>query len=175
MGAFRHELNAAINSCRINTRTPEQTRELGRFVGTLAQPGDVYLLSGNLGAGKTCFTQGIARGLGIEEYVMSPSFVILREHHGRLPLYHVDLYRLEDVDEAADLGLDDYLYGKGVSVVEWAERARSVLPAEHLMVNIDYVGDDERCFRIEAKGKRYCEIIGQLKRQYEPENTEKCS
>lgn len=157
-------MKATKNSCKFVTRTPEETRELGRQIGILAQPGDVYLLSGNLGAGKTCFTQGIARGLGIEEYVMSPSFVILREHHGRLPLYHVDLYRLESVDEAADLGLDDYIYGKGVCVVEWAERAQSVLPSEHLMVNIDYAGDDERCFLIKASGKRYCDIINRLKK-----------
>lgn len=148
---------------------------MGRYVGTLAQPGDVYLLSGNLGAGKTCFTQGIARGLGIEDYVMSPSFVILREHHGRLPLYHVDLYRLESVGEAADLGLDDYLYGKGVCVVEWAERAGNVLPTEHLAVHIDYTGDDERCFRIEASGHRYRDIIDKLKKIYGTRKTEKCS
>jgi tRNA threonylcarbamoyladenosine biosynthesis protein TsaE len=167
-------LNTTTNSCKIITRTPEETRELGRQVGALAQPGDVYLLSGNLGAGKTCFTQGIARGLGIEEYVMSPSFVILREHHGRLPLYHVDLYRLESVDEAVDLGMDDYLYGKGVCVIEWAERARSVLPTEHLVVQIDYAGDEERCFRIEANGPRYRDIIVELKKIHGLQNTEKC-
>ncbi len=168
-------MNAATNIFKLITRTPEETRELGRHVGTLAQPGDVYLLSGNLGAGKTCFTQGVARGLGIEEYVMSPSFVILREHQGRLPLYHIDLYRLESVDEAAELGLDDYLYGKGVCVVEWAERARNVLPSDNLMVHIDYAGDDERCFRIEANGHRYRDIISKLKKTYGLQKTEKCS
>jgi tRNA threonylcarbamoyladenosine biosynthesis protein TsaE len=167
-------LKAKTNSCNIITRTPEETRELGRQVGALAQPGDVYLLCGNLGAGKTCFTQGIARGLGIEEYVMSPSFVIVREHHGRLPLYHIDLYRLEGVDETVDLGMDVYLYGKGVCVVEWAERARSVMPAEHLMAQIDYAGDEERCFRIEANGTRYGDIIAKLKNMYGLQNTEKC-
>lgn len=168
-------MNAATNIFKLITRTPEETRELGRHVGTLSQPGDVYLLSGNLGAGKTCFTQGVARGLGIEEYVMSPSFVILREHQGRLPLYHIDLYRLESVDEAAELGLDDYLYGKGVCVVEWAERARNVLPSDNLMVHIDYAGDDERCFRIEANGPRYRDIISKLKKAYGLQKTEKCS
>ena len=167
-------MNATTNSCKIVTRAPEETRELGRHVGALAQAGDVYLLSGNLGAGKTCFTQGIARGLGIEDYVMSPSFVILREHQGRLQLYHIDLYRLEGVAETADLGLDDYLFGQGVCVVEWAERARSVLPAEHLAVNIEYAGDEERCFQIEAKGPRYHDIIGQLKKLYGLQ-TERCS
>jgi tRNA threonylcarbamoyladenosine biosynthesis protein TsaE len=174
LGAFRDQLKATTNSCKIITRTPEETRELGRQVGALAQPGDVYLLCGNLGAGKTCFTQGIARGLGVEEYVMSPSFVIVREHHGRIPLYHIDLYRLEGVDETVDLGMDDYLYGKGVCVVEWAERARSVMPAEHLMVQIDYAGDEERCFRIEANGNRYRDIIVKLKNIYGLQNTEKC-
>lgn len=151
------------NSFRIVTKTPEETRALGRQVGTLANPGDVYLLTGNLGAGKTCFTQGIARGLGIDDYILSPSFVIMREHHGRLPLYHIDLYRLENVNEAADLGLDEYLYGDGVCVVEWAERAMNVLPAEHLFIRIDYRGDDERSLTFEAVGSRYAELISSLK------------
>lgn len=159
-------MKAAKPVFRLTTKNPEETRELGRNVGTLARPGDVYLLTGNLGAGKTCFTQGIARGLDIEEYVISPSFVIMREHHGRLSLYHIDLYRLENVNEAADLGLDDYLYGKGVCVVEWAERALNVLPAEHLAVRIEYTGDEERSFQFESAGKRYEELISSLRSVY---------
>ncbi len=101
---------------------PEETREIGRRIGELAKAGDLYLLVGNLGAGKTCLTQGIAWGLGIKGFISSPSFVIMREHKGRLSLYHVDLYRMQSVNEIRDLGLDDYLYGKGVCVIEWANR-----------------------------------------------------
>ena len=91
------------------SRSAEETQQLGRRIGELAAAGDVYLLSGELGTGKTCLTQGIAWGLRIEEYALSPTFVIMREMYGRLALYHVDLYRLDDVAEIADLGLDDYL------------------------------------------------------------------
>lgn len=108
------------------TDSPEETRELGRKLGKFASAGDIYLLVGQLGAGKTCLTQGIAWGLGIEEYTLSPSFVIMRELYGRLPLYHMDFYRLDNIKEIADLGLDDYLYGHGVCVIEWAEKGMAM-------------------------------------------------
>ncbi|MBI2851043.1 MAG: tRNA (adenosine(37)-N6)-threonylcarbamoyltransferase complex ATPase subunit type 1 TsaE, partial [Chloroflexi bacterium] len=98
-----------MDNFEIITKTPEQTQRLGVRLGELAQAGDVFLLVGKLGAGKTCLTQGIAWGLGIKEYALSPSFVIMRELHGRLPLYHIDLYRLDRLEESQDLGLDDYL------------------------------------------------------------------
>src|SRR3989304_2198922 len=102
--------------------SPGQTRRIGARLGKLAASGDVVLLVGALGTGKTCFTQGVAQGLGINEYTSSPSFVLVREYRGRLPLYHIDLYRLERIEEIDQLGLDDYLYGNGVCVGEWAER-----------------------------------------------------
>ena len=144
------------------TQSPEQTRKLGVRLGELALPGDVFLLTGELGAGKTCLTQGIAWGLGIKEYALSPTFVIMRELYGRLPLYHIDLYRLDRVEESLDLGLDDYLYGKGVCVVEWADKALSILPPKHLLIKIGYLSDTERSFQIEAKGERYSEMIDRL-------------
>src|SRR4030042_912303 len=115
---------------KLLSHSPEQTQKLGFRLGELAVPGDVFLLVGELGAGKTCLTQGIAWGLGIQEYALSPSFVIIRELHGRLPLYHIDLYRLDRIEEGIDLGLDDYLYGRGVCVIEWADRALGILPEE---------------------------------------------
>ncbi len=145
------------------SRSPEQTQKLGMRIGELALPGDVFLLVGNLGAGKTCLTQGIAWGLGIKEYAMSPSFVIMRELYGRLPLYHIDLYRLDRIEESMDLGLDDYLYGRGVCVVEWAEKALSILPTEHLLIKIGYLSDTERSFQIKPSGQRYLEIVPRLK------------
>ena len=135
----------------------------GARLGELAQPGDILLLVGELGAGKTCLTQGIARGLGIKEYAASPSFVVVRELDGRLPLYHMDFYRLENLEEIADLGLDDYFYGQGVSVVEWADKGLSLLPPEHLLVEISYVSDTGRRLKLKARGKRYRELVAELK------------
>jgi len=126
-------------------------------------PSDVYLLVGNLGAGKTCLTQGIAWGLGIQEHALSPSFVLVRELRGRLPLYHIDLYRLDRIEEIADLGLDDYLYGQGVCVIEWAEKGLSILPAEHLLIKIDCPADTERTLEFIPHGKRYQKLVAQLK------------
>jgi tRNA threonylcarbamoyladenosine biosynthesis protein TsaE len=126
------------------TRSPEETQGLGARIGELAAPGDIYLLSGPLGAGKTCFTQGIAQGLSVIEPVVSPSFVLVRELHGRLPLYHIDLYRLDDIEEIVELGLDEYLYGNGVCVIEWAEKGFGALPAEHLLFQIGYISENEQ-------------------------------
>ena len=151
---------------KVITRSAEETQQLGRHIGGMALPGDVYLLVGNLGAGKTCLTQGIVWGLGISEYALSPTFVLVRELHGRLPLYHIDLYRLDNLEEISDLGLDEYFYDKGVSVVEWAEKGMSLLPPEHLLVEIDYLSDTERRFNFHPHGKRYMELLTGLKQSY---------
>lgn len=145
------------------SHSPEDTRSLGMAIGRLASAGDVYLLVGELGTGKTCLTQGIAWGLGIQEYAASPSFVVVRELHGRLPLYHIDLYRLENLEEVFDLGLDDYLYGRGVCVVEWAERGLSLLPAEHLLIQMSYMSDTERRLKLVPTGGHYFEIAAELR------------
>jgi tRNA threonylcarbamoyladenosine biosynthesis protein TsaE len=152
-----------MDSLELITRSPEQTQEFGKRLGKIARPGDVILLVGKLGAGKTCLTQGIAWGLDIDEYAVSPSFVLVRELYGRLPLYHVDFYRLENLAEIAELGLDEYFYGKGVSVVEWAEKALSLLPAENLLIEMEYVADSERRLELKPSGKRYREMVAQLK------------
>jgi len=146
----------------LTTHSPEETRETGRAMGVLACRGDVFLLVGELGTGKTCLTQGIAWGLDISEYTLSPTFVIMRELHGRLPLYHIDLYRLDNIEEIADLGLDDYLYGEGVCVVEWGDKGRDVMPPEHLLVEIGYLPGTERSFRFTPCGKRYREMLAEL-------------
>jgi len=147
----------------LTSHSPEQTQELGRRIGQLALAGDVFLLAGDLGAGKTCLTQGIAWGLGINEYTLSPSFVIMRELYGRLPLYHIDLYRLDHIEESLELGLDDYLYGRGICVVEWAEKALSILPPEHLLIKIDYLSDTGRSLQFKPNGQRYLEVVEQLR------------
>jgi len=152
-----------MNQVEIISHSPEETQKLGVEIGKLALPGDTFLLLGDLGAGKTCLTQGIAWGLNIKEYAASPSFVVIRELHGRLPLYHIDFYRLDHLEEIAELGLDDYLYGNGVSVVEWADKGLSVLPAEHLLVDISYLSDTERRLKLKPSGQRYRQIVAELK------------
>jgi len=142
--------------------SPEETQRLGEQLGKLSQPGDVFLLLGSLGAGKTCLTQGIAWGLGIEGYAASPSFVLINQYRGRLPLYHIDLYRLDTIEEVADLGLDDYLYGSGVCVVEWAEKATAVLPHENLTIEMSFLSDTSRAIAILPNGKRYAELVSHL-------------
>jgi tRNA threonylcarbamoyladenosine biosynthesis protein TsaE len=124
--------------------------------------GDVLLLVGGLGAGKTCLTQGIAWGLEIEGYATSPSFVVINQYQGRLPLYHIDLYRLDRLEEVIELGLDDYLYGRGVCVVEWAEKALDVLPEEHLLVKMSFLSDTSRSLVLRPNGQRYVEMLSQL-------------
>jgi tRNA threonylcarbamoyladenosine biosynthesis protein TsaE len=152
-----------MNSIKLISRSPAETHSLGARLGELALPGDIYFLSGNLGTGKTCLTQGIVWGLNSQEYALSPTFVLMREIQGRLPLYHIDLYRLDGIEEISDLGLDDYLYGQGLCVIEWAEKGLSVLPAEHLLIKIDYLKDIERKFELFPRGKRYEKLLDQLK------------
>jgi tRNA threonylcarbamoyladenosine biosynthesis protein TsaE len=147
------------------SRSPDETQRFGIHIGELASPGDIYLLTGGLGTGKTCLTQGIAWGLNIKEYAVSPSFVVVRELYGRLPLYHIDLYRLDNIEEIIELGLDDYLYGSGVCVVEWAEKGLTVLPAEHMLIQIGYLSDTERCLQLIPSGEHYRKIASQLKLQ----------
>lgn len=147
---------------KLTSHSPEQTQYLGTRFGKLAQAGDIFLLMGELGTGKTCLTQGIAWGLDVKEYAFSPSFVIIREYHGRLLLYHIDLYRLDHLEEIVDLGLDDYFYGNGVCVVEWAEKALTTLPPENLLIKLTYVSETRRSLHLEPKGKRYSQILEQI-------------
>jgi tRNA threonylcarbamoyladenosine biosynthesis protein TsaE len=152
-----------VKSLEIVSNSAEQTRKIGMKLGKLAASGDVILLVGSLGAGKTCLTQGIAQGLSIDEYTASPSFVLVREHRGKLPLYHIDLYRLDRIEEVTQLGLDDYLYGNGVCVVEWADKGLSVLPEEHLLAKMQIVSPTKRKLRFMPKGTRYLEMLSKLK------------
>ncbi len=168
MGAlYEMKLNSSLGRAELVSHGPKQTQKVGICIGELAEPGDIFLLVGSLGTGKTCLTQGITWGLGIKEYALSPSFVIMRELHGRLPLYHIDLYRLDHIDEIADLGLDDYLYGDGACVVEWADRGLAVLPPEHLLIEINYLSDTERSLRLKPAGKRYIKLVRQLEATFD--------
>jgi len=158
-----------MGSLKLNSQSPEQTQLLGSYLGELAQKADVFLLVGELGTGKTCLVQGIAHGLAIKEYAFSPTFVILREYHGRLPLYHIDFYRLDHVEEIADLGLEEYFYGDGVCVVEWAEKGLQVVPRDNLLITLHYIPayHTGRSICLKSQGKRYYELIEQLKKEKE--------
>jgi len=152
-----------VKSLEIVSDSPEQTKRVGIRLGKLAKPGDIILLIGTLGAGKTCLTQGIALGLGIHQYTASPSFVLIREYQGKLPLYHIDLYRLDRIEEVAQLGLDDYLYSKGVCVVEWADKGLTVLPEEHLLIEMQIVSSTKRKLSLVPLGRRYIQMLSKLK------------
>jgi tRNA threonylcarbamoyladenosine biosynthesis protein TsaE len=127
-------------------KTLADTLAFGRFLGQTAQPGDVICLDGDLGAGKTTLTQAIALGLEVptSEYVTSPSFAILHEYQGRLPLYHMDFYRLTDAAEVQDQGLDEYLFLSGLAVLEWCERAGDLVPATRLKITMTTLPDESR-------------------------------
>ena len=122
----------------IQTSSPEETQQVGRIIGEQAQPGDIYLLTGPLGAGKTCLTQGIGLGLGVAGHPRSPTFVLMTRYEGRLTLHHMDLYRINDPLEAWDLGLEEYLFGEGVCVIEWANQAEELFPENALWIDMDY-------------------------------------
>jgi len=150
----------------IRSRSPEQTRALGARLGEVllreGAAGAVVAFSGPLGAGKTCFVQGLARGLGVAGAVRSPTFVLIHEYRGRVLLYHVDLYRLAPPDLDA-LGLDEILDGPGVTAIEWAEHAGPQRLPEHLRIEMAYgEGDDDRVLRITPRGGRYRRIAEAL-------------
>jgi tRNA threonylcarbamoyladenosine biosynthesis protein TsaE len=141
---------------RVVSSGPAQTHALGLAVAGLLRPGDVVLLSGDLGAGKTQLAKGIAAGLGVTEPVVSPTFAILREYEGALPVFHLDVYRLDHVQEAVDLALDE-TFDLGVTLVEWGEGIRELLPADRLEISLEYrppdaAADDERIVAVTPVG-----------------------
>ena len=139
----------------IDSRSPEETFRFGEALGQKAQAGQVYTLVGDLGVGKTLFTQGFAKGLGVEDAISSPTFTIVQEYEdGRLPFYHFDVYRIGDISEMDEVGFDDYVYGEGVSLIEWANLIEEILPAKRTQITIEKdleQGFDYRKITIEDK------------------------
>ena len=145
---------------KVITHSSEETQKWAKRLSERLQAGDVITLEGDLGAGKTTFTQGLAKGLGVQGVVNSPTFTIVKEYQGRIPLYHMDVYRMED--EFEELGFDEYFYGEGITVVEWASRIQSILPDQILAIQIKRLGDDQREIIFEPKGKHFDQICKEL-------------
>ncbi|MFZ5649504.1 MAG: tRNA (adenosine(37)-N6)-threonylcarbamoyltransferase complex ATPase subunit type 1 TsaE [Bacillota bacterium] len=148
----------------VESLSPGETFRVGQNLGRLASPGDVYCLSGDLGAGKTVFARGVAAGLGVGGRVTSPTFTLINEHRGRLPYYHMDVYRLGGPEEMADLGYEEYFYGQGVTLLEWAELVAAVLPEDRLDISIARVGEDSREIVFLPWGDRYHQLVEELRR-----------
>jgi tRNA threonylcarbamoyladenosine biosynthesis protein TsaE len=132
------------------TKSRDETIKLGEKIAKALKAGDVVALSGQLGAGKTTLIQGVARGLGIKNYITSPTFTLINEFKGRLSLYHVDLYRLNDIFEAEDIAIEEYFEKGGITVVEWAEKIKELLPKSAIKININVLGEEKR--DIDIKG-----------------------
>jgi tRNA threonylcarbamoyladenosine biosynthesis protein TsaE len=145
------------------TESEEETRAVGEALGRRLGPGDVVCLAGPLGAGKTTLAQGIARGLGVEEVVNSPTFTLAQEYGGRLPVYHLDVYRLSGPEEAADLALNEMFEAGGVVMIEWPERIAPLLPADRLEICLERQGDARR-LTASAHGARAAAILAALKK-----------
>jgi tRNA threonylcarbamoyladenosine biosynthesis protein TsaE len=143
----------------ITTTSPEETRALGAALAAASQPGDLVCLWGELGAGKTVLAKGFGAGLAITATINSPTFVLMSEYEGRLPLFHIDLYRLADAADALGGGLIDERQAAGVALVEWPDRMGPTLPTERLDVRIDGTGEDERLIAVEAGSRRLARYV----------------
>ncbi|MCQ2598406.1 MAG: tRNA (adenosine(37)-N6)-threonylcarbamoyltransferase complex ATPase subunit type 1 TsaE [Treponema sp.] len=130
------------------TKTPEETIELGRKIGKLLKKGDILAMQGTLAAGKTTITKGIADSLGVSDTITSPTFCLISEYEGKMPLYHMDVYRLEGTDDFENLGTEDMLYGEGVSIIEWSEKIMDALPKKTIILKLEPQDDGSRIITI---------------------------
>ncbi|NWF94072.1 MAG: tRNA (adenosine(37)-N6)-threonylcarbamoyltransferase complex ATPase subunit type 1 TsaE [Syntrophaceae bacterium] len=148
----------------LKSRSPSDTIRIGNRIGNLLLLGDIVALVGELGAGKTQLIKGLAAGAGVRKttYVSSPSFTLINEYAGRVPFYHIDLFRLGSEKEAEELGLEEYLQGRGVTAIEWADKIPSLLPKELLWIEIRNTGRKTRSLEITGKGERYLNLVDQI-------------
>ncbi|WP_087974562.1 tRNA (adenosine(37)-N6)-threonylcarbamoyltransferase complex ATPase subunit type 1 TsaE [Oceanobacillus rekensis] len=145
---------------KIQTNTEHETISLAAKLALLLKPGDVITLEGELGSGKTTFTKGLATGLGVKRNISSPTFTIIKEYEGELPLYHMDVYRLENSEE--DIGFDEYFHGNGITVVEWAQFIEEFLPEERLNIKISYMDDHSRELEFTPTGTHFKWVVNEL-------------
>lgn len=148
----------------LTTTAPAGTEALGAALGSLLQAGDCVTLSGELGGGKTCFTRGVVRGAApaVADQVASPTFAILNEYPGTLPIYHYDCYRLRGADDAIEMGLEEHLYANGICLIEWPERVQGILPNERLEVGFSYTGESSRDITFTGHGSRAGKLVEKL-------------
>ncbi len=157
-------MKSKIEPVVFQTKSVSETIRLGKKIGRHLIAGDVIALVGELGAGKTQFIKGLASGVGVKNhrYISSPSFTLINEYQGRIPFYHIDLFRLKTEEEAEELGLEEYCHGDGVTAIEWADRVPSLLRDELLRIYICYTGKNTRSIELIPRGKRYEELMNQL-------------
>jgi tRNA threonylcarbamoyladenosine biosynthesis protein TsaE len=152
-----------MNTRKFTSKGPEETKALGTHLAKYLKRGNILCLFGELGSGKTTLIKGLAEGLNIDENkVNSPTFVLLNVHQGRLPLFHFDLYRLEDIQGIGSIGYEEFLYDDGISVIEWADRLGTFLPDEYLKIELMHKDLDERVITLSAKGQPYQSIVEKM-------------
>ena len=143
------------------SQSPEDTIDIGRILGTSLHEGDVVLLDGELGCGKTCITQGLILGMGSDDFARSPTFVIVAEYKGKFPIYHMDLYRLDNLSIHDDHSLDELIYGEGVSIIEWPGRSKDLFPDESILIEFKRLDEYSRVLKISASQIREYENLGE--------------
>ena len=153
-----------MDQISINTYGPSETEQLGARLAKMLVPGDTIALSGELGAGKTCFVRGLVSALSAAqgEMVASPTYAIMNEYAGDVPVYHIDCYRLRDENDAVELGFEDLFTGSGITLVEWPERIAALLPSEKITIRFENHGNDSRCIILIPEGLRYVKILEQV-------------
>lgn len=149
----------------IKLKDIKQTELFGQRLGRLLEKGDVVCLNGDLGAGKTTLSKSIGEGLEVEDYITSPTFAIMNQYNGRIPLYHFDVYRLEGWHQLEDIGAEDYFYGNGVCLIEWAETIQEYLPKDRLEIRLSFgINEGERAIMLRAFGSRFEKLLEELKK-----------
>ena len=159
-------MNQSENTFSLISESPIDTIRIGEILGQLLDKGDVVLLSVDLGSGKTCLTQGLVKGLDSKDIARSPTFVIVAEYAGRFPIYHMDLYRLDQMQGVDDLYLDEYLYGDGVCLIEWPPKDDSILPVRNLLIEIDKVDEETRGFKFISRHESLAELLRNFERNW---------
>jgi tRNA threonylcarbamoyladenosine biosynthesis protein TsaE len=152
----QNHIDETASRITLTSEGADETRRIGQIIGRFLQKGDIIALIGELGSGKTCITQGIARGINVPEnyYVTSPTFTLINEYPGRIPLYHLDIYRLSGSQDLIDMGYEEYFYGDGVIIIEWAEKIIDILPDDTLFIHFMYVDENKRTINISGNIQR---------------------
>lgn len=160
----QNHIDESASTLTLTSEGADETIRIGQAIGRFLQKGDIVALIGELGSGKTCITQGIARGINVPEsyYVTSPTFTLINEYPGKIPLYHLDIYRLSGSQDLIDMGYEEYFYGDGVIIIEWAEKIRDILTDDTLFIHLIYVDENTRTIKISGNEKRSAALFKEL-------------